>query len=315
VALHRWTALGAAALLCLLIAALLPGRGHAAAATVYFDGGNGQLYIVTGPEADSITVRCVGGFVRVNGIDPSPGPARCEWVSGIAIQSGAGNDRIDTTGVDHATGFTHSLLDDPDPAHAIDVWAGAGNDVILDGYLRAGTLDGESGDDVIMAGGGREFNITGESGNDLLVGGVGNDGMYGGSGDDVLYGDKGRDFISGGPGSDRVYGGARRDFPDGNAGADLVDGGPGEDSVSGGAGADRVRGGAGGDSLSGGAGNDALDGDAGMDDGAGDAGFDRCRVEAATLSCEATVFTRVGSPPPAAARARARSRARSAARS
>ncbi len=285
-ALHRGIALGALALLCLLIAALVPVRGQAAPAVVYFDTNSGQLYIVGGPKADFIAVTCAGGYVRVNGANPSTGPTRCRTVSSIAIQSGAGADRIDTTGVSHASGFSHQLLADPDPAYAINVYAGGGDDLILDGPLRAGALHGDSGDDVIRGGSGSELIISGGPGDDRVLGGRGDDGIYGDQGDDTLLGGKGRDFISAGAGGDRVFGGSKRDFVDGDAGNDLVAGGRGRDGVSGGAGSDSARGGRGADGLSGGTGNDGLAGNGGIDQGAGDAGIDRCWVEAANPSCE-----------------------------
>lgn len=102
------------------------------------------------------------------------------------------------------TGFNDVLKD----LGVDEVWAGAGNDVIV-------------GDDIPAT----------EGVQILLIGEAGSDTILGGSGDDRIYGSAGNDELDGGAGNDSIYGGADNDRLRGGSGADLIDGGSGFDYV------------------------------------------------------------------------------------
>ncbi|TCP44298.1 Hint domain-containing protein [Rhodovulum marinum] len=118
---------------------------------------------------------------------------------GIAIDAGAGNDRISS--------------DDG----ADSVLGGDGNDTITTND-NDDTLDGGAGNDSLTAGFGDDLLIGGD-GNDYLSDGYGADTLYGGAGDDTLwagrsdfdliYGDDGADLINvvSQMGQDTIYGG------------------------------------------------------------------------------------------------------------
>jgi Ca2+-binding RTX toxin-like protein len=189
----------------------------------------------------------------------------------------------------------------------LDVFGGAGNDVIdnqtrvpmrASGGLGNDQVFGGNGDDEIRGNEGNDL-IRGRGGNDLLTGNEGTDRIFGDGGHDEIHGDNGsraaynggsqlstgsRDFLFGGPGNDAIFGNGGNDRILGGAGNDWLDGGHGNDILFGHAGNDDLRGdlgddvldgGPGDDVLAGGFGNDVLRGGKGNDSLDGSAGDDR----------------------------------------
>jgi Ca2+-binding RTX toxin-like protein len=224
-----------------VVAALLIAPGVAGAksrATL-----SGSLLTVSGGKgADRITVVCQNGQVKVNRKDPRTGPVACSGVSEVDVVGGAGNDRVNLSGVGPETGFAQR-----------DLPGGFGH-----GTGAAADL-GEGTDDYV--GGHSAFNLVlGGGGNDHLAGGGLRDSLQSGAGDDTSAAGAGNDIVVGGVGSDKLTGGADDDLISGNAGDDLLNGGAGADLLGGGAGMDRLFGGPGPDELIGGPGKDRLNG-------------------------------------------------------
>jgi Ca2+-binding RTX toxin-like protein len=211
---------------------------------------NGALLTITGGKgADRVSVVCQDGFVVVNGKNPRTGAVPCARISEVDALMGAGNDRVNLTGVGadqgfgqrdlpggfgHGTGAAGDLGDGNDRyiggASAFNlVLAGPDDDNVTGGRLRD-QLQGGTGNDRVAAGAGRDV-LLGNSGNDKLIGGSDDDLLSGNAGDDLLTGGAGADLLGGGAGMDRLFGG------------------PGPDELIGGPGKDRLRGGAGNNTL------------------------------------------------------------------
>jgi Ca2+-binding RTX toxin-like protein len=204
---------------------------------------SGSLLTVTGGKgSDRIKITCSGGLVKVNGKDPRSGAIACSKVSEIDALTGAGNDRVDLSGVGPDGGFGQR-----------DLPGGFGH-----GTGAAADL-GEGSDRYV--GGASAFNLVlAGSGNDRMTGGRVRDSLQGGSGDDSATGGAGRDVLLGNSGNDKLNAGADDDLVSGNAGNDLLTGGAGADLLGGGSGMDRLFGGPGPDQLIGGADKDRLNG-------------------------------------------------------
>jgi Ca2+-binding RTX toxin-like protein len=204
---------------------------------------NGSLLTVSGGKgSDHIAVACVSGVVKVNGKDPGTGAIECSRVSEVDAVTGAGNDRVDLSGVGSGTGFGQR-----------DLPGGFGH-----GTGAAADL-GEGAD--TYAGGASAFNLVlAGPDDDRLVGGGLRDSLQAGAGDDTAAAGTGNDILVGNAGRDKLNGGADDDLISGNAGDDLLIGGAGADLLGGGAGMDRLFGGPGPDDLIGGAGKDRLNG-------------------------------------------------------
>jgi Ca2+-binding RTX toxin-like protein len=220
-------------------ALLAPSLAQAKARTTL----SGSLLTVTGGKgSDRIKVACSGGLVKVNGKDPRSGAIACSKVSEIDALTGAGNDRVDLSGVGPDGGFGQR-----------DLPGGFGH-----GTGAAADL-GEGSDRYV--GGASAFNLVlAGSGNDRMTGGRVRDSLQGGSGDDSATGGAGRDVLLGNSGNDKLNAGADDDLVSGNAGNDLLTGGAGADLLGGGSGMDRLFGGPGPDQLIGGADKDRLNG-------------------------------------------------------
>jgi Ca2+-binding RTX toxin-like protein len=204
---------------------------------------SGSLLTVSGGNGtDRIAVACVGGLVKVNGRDPGTGAIACTGVSEVDAVTGAGNDRVDLSGVGTATGFGQRDL-----PGGFGHGTGAAADLGDGNDSYAG---GASAFNLVLAGGGDDH-LTGGDLRDSLQGGAGNDTGSGGAGRDVMVGQGGRDKLNGGVDDDLLSG---------NAGDDILNGGPGADLLGGGAGMDRLFGGPGPDQLIGGPGKDRLNG-------------------------------------------------------
>jgi len=144
----------------------------------------------------------------------------------------------------------------PDQIRSIQVFCGAGNDLLDASQLQFPMYaSGDAGDDELIGG----FN------NDTLTGGSGRNTLFGGDGDDRLNGSNGRDFLYGENGNDRCYGNGGNDYIVGGAGVDRMWGGDGDDLISGNSGNDKMFGEAGNDQLLGGDGNDIVYGGPGVD--------------------------------------------------
>jgi Ca2+-binding RTX toxin-like protein len=211
---------------------------------------SGSLLTVSGGKgADRIAVGCLDGLIKLNGKDPRAGAIECSRVSEVDVVTGAGNDRVDLSGVGsdsgfgqrelpggfgHGTGAAADLGDGGDTyaggGSAFNlVLAGAGNDHLAGGGLRD-SLQGGSGDDTAAAGAGNDV-LIGNAGNDKLKGGVDDDLLSGNSGDDLLKGAAGADFLGGGAGMDRLIGGPGPDELIGGPGKDRLNGGPGHNTL------------------------------------------------------------------------------------
>ena len=210
----------------------------------------GSLLTVNGGKgSDRIRVVCQDGLVKVNGKDPRTGAIACSKVSEVDAVTGAGNDRVDLSGVGpdtgfsqrdlpggfgHGTGAAADLGDGNDRyvggASAFNlVLAGSGDDRTSGGRFRD-SLQGGSGDDTLIGGGGRDI-LVGQAGNDKLNGGADDDLLSGNAGNDILIGGAGADLLGGGSGMDRLFGGPGPDQLIGGAGKDRLNGGPGHNTL------------------------------------------------------------------------------------
>ncbi|HEY9106279.1 MAG TPA: right-handed parallel beta-helix repeat-containing protein, partial [Roseateles sp.] len=144
-----------------------------------------------------------------------------------------------------------------------DLWAGAGNDLLVAGGGSGDRLVGSFGDDLIYGS---------DDGADVINGGAGNDEIHAQGGDDWIDGGSGKDWIDGGVGNDTVYGGLGADTVYGHLGDDTIVGfgSDGSDDAA----ADQLFGEWGNDSITGGAGKDVIDGGWGNDTIAAGAGDD-----------------------------------------
>ena len=231
-----------------LVAALLfgPAAAHGKARAKV----SGQLLTITGGKgADRVTVACQGGFVVVNGKNLRTGAIACSRISEVDALMGAGNDRVNLSGVGADAGFGQR-----------DLPGGFGHGTGAAGDLGTGDdryVGGVSAFNLVLAGP-DDDNLTGGRFRDQLQGGSGNDRASAGAGRDVLLGNSGNDKLNGGVDDDLLSGNAGNDLLTGGAGADLLGGGSGMDRLFGGPGPDELIGGKGKDRLNGGPGNDTL---------------------------------------------------------
>jgi Ca2+-binding RTX toxin-like protein len=273
-------------------ATIVTASGSASAVTsgVFLD----NLSVFGGPSADSISIACVGGRVKINGQDPQTGASGCRHIEQIYVRGGPGPDRISLIGVGSEDGF--------DGLGQVSIEGGPGDDII-DGSDSYDLLYGGSGYDVLRGGprqdsfwpgpdggevngGGGEFEqLHVEGGGRWIIGATAGrrfgehpmvipfrkiDGVsvVGGSGRDRidtrrfrgievrLFGRKGADHLRAGHGYSELHGGPGADVLVGGAGADLLDGDRGRDLLKGRRGNDDLRGGPQVDDCRGGAGQD-----------------------------------------------------------
>ena len=92
-----------------------------------------------------------------------------------------------------------------DSTYAVEIYAGAGNDVVNASNINGVSIYAEDGNDVVSASVGDDF-LSGDLGNDTLSGGAGNDTLSGGAGDDLLQGGGGDDtyYLATGDGQDII---------------------------------------------------------------------------------------------------------------
>lgn len=208
----------------------------------------GQILTVQGGKrSDHVTVACRQGQVKVNGKNPRTGAIACASVSEADAVMGAGNDRVNLSGVGTATGFGQRDLPGFGTGTGAAAQLGPGNDRYVGGVSA--------------------FNLViGGAGSERLAGGAFRDDLQCGRGNDVANGGDGRDVILGNAGADTLRGGAGDDLLSGNSGNDFLNGGDGADLLGGGLGMDRLLGGNGDDRLIGGPQKDRLDGGPGDND-------------------------------------------------
>ena len=211
---------------------------------------SGELLIVRGgKKADQVRVVCNAGRAKVNGKNPRTGPVACSRISEVDALTGAGDDRVDLSGVGGGDGF--GQRDRPGGfGHGTGCGAalGSGDDRYIGGTTCFNLVLAGRDDDHARGGILR----------DQITGGSGDDQMTSFSGRDILIGNSGNDKLNGGTDDDLVSGNGGDDILRGAAGADLLGGGPGMDRLSGGPGPDQLIGGPGKDRLNGGSGNNTL---------------------------------------------------------
>ncbi|HET9119890.1 MAG TPA: calcium-binding protein [Solirubrobacterales bacterium] len=233
-----------------LIAAALAVPAGTAHAKVRSSVSGSLLVLRGGNAADRVRVICrSSGLVKVNGKNPRGGAVPCARISEIDALTGAGNDRIDLSGVGsshgfgqrdlpggfgHGTGCAAALGSGEDRyvggATCFNlVLAGRDDDRVRGGALRD-QITGGSGDDGLTSLGGRDI-LIGNAGNDKLNAGADDDLLSGNTGDDVLIAGAGTDLLGGGPGMDRLFGGPGADELIGGPGKDLLNGGPGNNTL------------------------------------------------------------------------------------
>ncbi|MBK1660190.1 FG-GAP-like repeat-containing protein [Paracraurococcus ruber] len=228
----------------------------------YADNGFGQAIGLTAAGPYLIVADGLGGTDILDGI--------------TTVTGGAGNDRMDATGLVRPGPSAPSAGDPND----LGLSGGGGNDS-LRGSGGRDTLAGGSGNDT-LAGGAAADLLAGNDNNDLLLIGTGQDTLDGGAGDDTAsFGDSGPGQgvtarLSGTPGDLLLEHGPGFGTTARLLGVEAVAGGGGDDSLfaaaaglavdlAGGGGKDTLVGGSGLDSLDGGDGNDSLVGGARFD--------------------------------------------------
>jgi Ca2+-binding RTX toxin-like protein len=210
----------------------------------------GQLLNVAGGRgSDRIGVTCSSGLVKVNGKNPSTGEVACAKVSEVDVSAGAGNDRVDLSGVGSGTGFgQRDLPGGFGHGTGCGVQLGDGNDTYIGGKSCFNLVLAGRGDDRVSGGDLRD-DLQGGAGNDTLAGGGGRDVLIGNAGNDKLNGGADDDLLSGNAGNDVLIGGAGNDLLGGGSGMDHLSGGPGDDTLIGGKGKDVLNGGPGNNTL------------------------------------------------------------------
>src|SRR3954451_22928472 len=209
----------------------------------------GGLLSATGDnDPNSILIGCVGGNIKVNGLDPGGGPAACSSITALTAAGGGGDDTI-----------SFSTDESKLPALASVSFAGGpGRDALFALYpLKIPNhMDGGPDDD----------SLSGGVGDDILDGGLGTDHIRILALGDVTL----TDTSMTGEGTDVINSIDTIEI-DGLDVANVIDGstysgrmtvyaGGGGDTIRGGTSADLLYGERGGDTLSGGGGDDVLAG-------------------------------------------------------
>jgi Ca2+-binding RTX toxin-like protein len=192
---------------------------------------NRVLHITGSDAVDSVTVRRVGGNIRVNKNGfVSDFPAG--GVISVEIETAGGNDvvllstDIRTAFVDAGEG-NDKVVADPALLVPLLITGNAGNDTIIGGGAND-ELSGAAGLDRIWGGAGDDFLIGGAS-NDQLRGEAGNDLLIGAGGNDFLSDVEGIDHFIGSAGNDKLI--ARDLTSDIANDPDILSGGTGTDSA------------------------------------------------------------------------------------
>jgi Ca2+-binding RTX toxin-like protein len=148
---------------------------------VFQDVDGGRNDVTVAREGPGVRVTdAVAITARANCANDRPGDARtayCTGADGVEIKLGGGDDRLRVIG---PLSFGDLGVD----AHDLNVDAGAGNDVVVDGADSA-YIDGGPGNDTLADGPGDDV-VHGSAGNDVLTGGTGFDRFDGDEGADRL---------------------------------------------------------------------------------------------------------------------------------
>ena len=161
----------------------------AASAFVSSEVKSGRLIARSDAGSDIVKVSCGADLrVKVNGLDPSLGPAPCSAIRRVRVLGFGGGDTINVTRVGPRNGFTNQGLR-------------RGRHVQAFGGKSADRISGSRLSDLLAGGDGHDT-LRGRAGADLLRGGTGSDRLIGGLGPDRLIGGRGRDFLRGGRGND-----------------------------------------------------------------------------------------------------------------
>jgi Ca2+-binding RTX toxin-like protein len=149
----------------------------------------GRLIARSDGGSDIIKVSCGADLrVKVNGLDPSRGPAACAEIRRVRVLGFGGTDTINVTRVGPRNGFVNPGLRH---RHSVQGLGLAGNDRIS-GSRLSDLLSGGKGHDTLRGRAGADL-LRGGGGSDLLLGGRGPDRLLGGRGDDRLVGGRGAD--------------------------------------------------------------------------------------------------------------------------
>jgi hypothetical protein len=158
----------------------------------------GRLIALSDGGSDIVKVSCGADLrVKVNGLDPTRGPAPCADIQRVRVLGSGGADTINLSRVGPRNGFSNPKLRHP---RSVQAFGGASADRIS-GSRLSDLLAGGDGHDLLRS----------RDGNDLLRGGKGSDRLLGGLGADRLLGGLGADRLLGGPGRDRLIGGPGND--------------------------------------------------------------------------------------------------------
>lgn len=244
---------------------ILAGTGTYA---VYGESGNDRLELYVGGTADGGS-----GNDEIN----------IRGGNDFNITGGTGDDQltlfVDTTNLSADLGAGNDVVVGDGHTITGNIWAGEGNDYIVD--VAGGTIYGGTGDDIYRIGAGAvptivenasegtdtvqiaagiSYTLT-DNVENLVAGGYSGSTtdfatLTGNALDNTIMGSNNDERINGLAGSDQLYGRGGDDQLNGGGSNDLLDGGAGNDTLQGQGGNDTLYGRAGADTLIGGTGND-----------------------------------------------------------
>jgi hypothetical protein len=169
---------------------------------------NGRLIARSDGAPDIVKVSCGADLrVKVNGLDPTEGPAPCSAIRRVRVFGFGGADTINVSRVGPRNGFSHPRLR---RGYAVEAYGGTSADRISGSRLAD-----------LLAGGDGHDTLRGRAGTDLLRGRAGSDLLRGARGPDLLRGGRGSDRLVGGPGPDSLLGGPGEDLLLGRSGDDV----------------------------------------------------------------------------------------------
>ncbi len=183
---YRGRRIAAAAVVAFLALLAIPA---AALAHISSEVVKGHLIARSDGAADIVKISCgTDLLVKVDGLNPTTGPATCSSIRRVRVFGNGGPDTINVSRVGPLNGFGNPGLRH---GFAVRAYGGPSSDRIS-GSRLADLLAGGDGHDV----------LRGRAGADVLRGGKGSDRLLGGLGPDRLIGGQGRDRLVGGQGND-----------------------------------------------------------------------------------------------------------------
>lgn len=152
-----------------------------------------QVNVVARGGADTINVHDLSGtdVTDVNlDLAGTPGTSMGDGQQDTVNVDGTSNDDVivasgDNNGIDVSSLTSHVHIAGAESTDRLNLYAGAGDDVVLASGLPAGAI---------------RLKADGGDGDDVLVGSNGDDTLLGGGGDDILIGLQGQDILDGGTG-------------------------------------------------------------------------------------------------------------------